>query len=551
MKCTFKFKRRLSLLEAIAVASLLSSIIVAVLSFYGTRSFLTEYVRSIVRGNQATIESFFTESISQQILVGDGPEVLRKCHTLLREDFVRAVYIKDLSGETICNLKKSSDNFSIRWSKSPIFFDEEGKNLATTVWLAFSTQSEERLIWVAILSAILSATLLLVIQILLTIPLLRRILQPLADISTAVNIENPEEIQLPKIQIYKPLVVEVWTIFQSMQEFLNRFQLYRNQLIESTRYETVANTVQIIAHDLKAPMAAFERLTRIPESQFGQEKKHLVQALQQLYAMTDSIKHAEFEDVVHPKTDELNLESITNSCLSIAEKHDKTLTFVGNYQAQMLDIDQPKLHRAISNLVINAIESCIREVVVTTFVAEDYLKIVVEDDGMGVPLEFQAHLFSRGATLGKSAGTGLGLHYARRVAQGHGGDITYSRTDGKTQFSIILPRNKGFDFKLENSIQDSINTTKDSEESSVANFLIVVLDESRAAALKLRTEFVGIDIFTVDQQSLYADKPYKYIFCEDWLLAPHLKSTRQKILIEPTDSIEKLLQLFKRFKALS
>ncbi len=135
--------QRFSLLGAITAASIVSSILVFALGIFGARPFLVDYVRGVVRGHQAAIEDFFTDSISQQILVSDGPDVLRKCHMLLRKDYVRAVSIKDLGGEYICQLKKPDDGYPLRWTRSPIFFDEEKKEMASEVWIAFSTQAEE------------------------------------------------------------------------------------------------------------------------------------------------------------------------------------------------------------------------------------------------------------------------------------------------------------------------------------------------------------------------------------------------------------------------
>src|SRR5688572_30312490 len=98
--------RRWSLFKALTMASALSSVIAVTIGLLGGRYLVEGYIRDIVRAQQSTIESFFKDSISQQILVGDGPEVLRKCHLLLKENYVRAVYVKDLAGEAACDLNE-------------------------------------------------------------------------------------------------------------------------------------------------------------------------------------------------------------------------------------------------------------------------------------------------------------------------------------------------------------------------------------------------------------------------------------------------------------
>jgi signal transduction histidine kinase len=64
--------------------------------------------------------------------------------------------------------------------------------------------------------------------------------------------------------------------------------------------------------------------------------------------------------------------------------------------------------------------------------------IEVSDSGPGPPAELAAKLFEPFVT-GKPEGVGLGLAVARRVAEAHGGGITWGRDGGATRFRIELP----------------------------------------------------------------------------------------------------------------
>lgn len=529
---------KFSLIGALAAISVVSSGLVFMLGFFGVKPLLTEYVRGVVRGQQTTIESFFTENVSQQILTGDGAEVLRKCHLLLRENYVSAVSIRDLSGKMVCDLQKPSDDSPLRWSKSPVYFDEEGQRVATDVWLAFSTKSESNLIWIALLAAIAGAVLLLLVQILVTMPLARLILKPLADISAAVSAKNPEEIQLPTISRRAPLVTEVSAIFLSMQGFLERFQLYKSQLIESTRFEAVARTVQIIAHDLKAPMASFERLTRIPPEQFAQEKQQLIRALQQLYSMTNAIKRAEFEDVVRVKADTLRLDSLRINCQSIAEKLGKTLHFQGPETIADCQIDADKLQRALGNLIINALEACHNKVLVIVRPHRGVVEFLIEDDGPGVPVDLQARLFVRGATHGKTQGTGLGLHYAQHVAQGHGGDVVYERDQGVTRFICTIPCGE----------PDPIDVVPDEPRLVDRDILFIAATQEKLAVLQSLDDFVGVDLCLGADSAQLQDRSYRFILSEDWDVTASMKARQQKILVDPNDPVTKAQLMIQRLR---
>lgn len=71
----------------------------------------------------------------------------------------------------------------------------------------------------------------------------------------------------------------------------------------------------------------------------------------------------------------------------------------------------------------------------------DHIVFTAEDNGPGVPREFQHRLFEAFATHGKKDGTGIGLAMARRVALAHGGELAYRETPGGgATFELRLPR---------------------------------------------------------------------------------------------------------------
>jgi signal transduction histidine kinase len=66
-------------------------------------------------------------------------------------------------------------------------------------------------------------------------------------------------------------------------------------------------------------------------------------------------------------------------------------------------------------------------------------KVAVVDHGPGVAQENVATLFEPFFTT-KPKGTGLGLALSRTVAQAHGGDVHYTRIDGRTEFTLEVAR---------------------------------------------------------------------------------------------------------------
>ena len=66
--------------------------------------------------------------------------------------------------------------------------------------------------------------------------------------------------------------------------------------------------------------------------------------------------------------------------------------------------------------------------------------VLVSDDGPGVPLDLQPHIFERGARRPGSRGQGIGLAMARDLVESLGGTLTLSRsTSGGACFCLALP----------------------------------------------------------------------------------------------------------------
>ncbi|TFG93925.1 MAG: ATP-binding protein, partial [Myxococcales bacterium] len=98
------------------------------------------------------------------------------------------------------------------------------------------------------------------------------------------------------------------------------------------------------------------------------------------------------------------------------------------------------LEQVLSNLVYNSIEAAASEILIGTRQAEDYIELVVRDDGCGIADENLDRIFDPLFTTRSSrGGTGLGLALARGVVEAHGGsiDVSSRETEG-TQVIVRL-----------------------------------------------------------------------------------------------------------------
>lgn len=115
--------------------------------------------------------------------------------------------------------------------------------------------------------------------------------------------------------------------------------------------------------------------------------------------------------------------------------------------AASYDFDPTLLHHALANLLSNAIKYSPQggEVLFGVQPAAGMVCFVVQDQGIGIPLEDQPRLFDsfhRASNVGSIAGTGLGLAIVKQAVELHGGRIElYSEPGRGTRFNISLPIN--------------------------------------------------------------------------------------------------------------
>jgi len=108
--------------------------------------------------------------------------------------------------------------------------------------------------------------------------------------------------------------------------------------------------------------------------------------------------------------------------------------------------DAHRLHQVVTNLLTNARLHTPAGTTVTVRIATEEIAAVleVEDDGPGIPGEFQEKIFERFTRADKArarahGGTGLGLAIVEAVVHAHHGRLSLNSRPGHTVFRVRLP----------------------------------------------------------------------------------------------------------------
>ncbi|MFL5341795.1 MAG: ATP-binding protein [Gemmataceae bacterium] len=124
--------------------------------------------------------------------------------------------------------------------------------------------------------------------------------------------------------------------------------------------------------------------------------------------------------------------------------------------------DPEGIHRALLNVVGNALDAVIDRpgpsVIVQTLAEPggEWAKIVVLDNGPGVPPEKVEDIFRPFVSSKGAKGTGLGLPVSRKIIREHGGDILVESQIGTgSKFTLRLPLRSPLTPELQNTLFDA------------------------------------------------------------------------------------------------
>ncbi len=131
---------------------------------------------------------------------------------------------------------------------------------------------------------------------------------------------------------------------------------------------------------------------------------------------------------------------------SRAEEMNVGLTWKPQEDIPTLVFDSDMLHRAILNVVTNAIDACgdveggIVEVSTEYKPLAEVLSVSISDNGTGIEPEDLTKIFTVFESRKGSRGTGLGLPVSQKILNEHGGDIIVTSELGKGScFRLELP----------------------------------------------------------------------------------------------------------------
>ncbi|MEJ2639394.1 MAG: response regulator [Desulfosarcinaceae bacterium] len=243
--------------------------------------------------------------------------------------------------------------------------------------------------------------------------------------------------------------------FQDLRE-IKRLE---SELVQSERLAAMGQTVAGLAHGVKNVLQGFKggsylvdigiekQDTEKLKKGWAMIKRNIANTSELVLDLLSYSKHREPEyEVCDPNA---IVKEIALLIKERARSHDIALTTDLDPHMGEVVMDPRILHSSLLNLVTNALDACMFDAdtakrfhvsIESRRESGGWSQFRVSDNGIGMPPEVKAKLFSSFFSTKGHRGTGLGLLVTRKLIEEHGGEIEVDSQAGKgTAFTVRLP----------------------------------------------------------------------------------------------------------------
>jgi two-component system sensor histidine kinase HydH len=230
-----------------------------------------------------------------------------------------------------------------------------------------------------------------------------------------------------------------------------RLMAANEQLAHSEKIATLGRVAAQVAHEVRNPLAGLllysEHLKGKLDGKLANGDDQLINkiidTINNLTATTEQILNYARPVTLAPR--EVDLNAVAQDVIQLLSPEISAHNIETNLKLDSSPVigmlDAPSIRAATLNLVLNAVQAMSTggRLNVATGSSGNKLWLTIEDTGPGMSADQVKHIFEPFNTT-KSRGLGLGMPYAQKVINQHGGRILVDSQPGKgTQVTIELP----------------------------------------------------------------------------------------------------------------
>ncbi|MEQ8408157.1 MAG: response regulator [Gammaproteobacteria bacterium] len=313
------------------------------------------------------------------------------------------------------------------------------------------------------------------------------------------------------------------------------------QLRHSQKMQAIGTLAGGIAHDFNNILAGISGYTELAQMELEQgqlNKEHLASIIKASNKAAQLISRIMvFSRKQEERREVIDMNDVAHECLSLLRQTiPSTISIKEEVPESALHIigDETMMHQVLMNLFANAasalkdnpgeITICMdtvdREALSEASTdaiskkslapADRYLRVVVTDDGPGIPAEIIERIFEPYfTTKPQGEGTGIGLALVHSIVESHGGRIHASNTETGARFAVVLPLHAAEEPAAVQTIADEVFPAL-----GHGKILIVEDDDILAALYPQLMQSLGYDHVMADNGkaglAIYREQPNEF-----------------------------------------
>jgi two-component system NtrC family sensor kinase len=239
---------------------------------------------------------------------------------------------------------------------------------------------------------------------------------------------------------------------QELEDTLTRLRETQGSLIEQQKLAELGTFSAGIAHEIRNPLGLIRsHLRNVQETRDPLVQESAIRGIERQIRRTSDfidklLSYARPSAPMRRRMDVNRTVSMAARFASEAFSPKKQIELRREFEPDLPPIlaDHAQLQEVFINIITNALEAIGSRGIIWLKTARhegDGVRIDIIDTGPGLQEEMILHIFQPFFTSGKgSKGTGMGLAIARRIVEGHRGQIEAACASGAgMRFSVFLP----------------------------------------------------------------------------------------------------------------
>ena len=224
---------------------------------------------------------------------------------------------------------------------------------------------------------------------------------------------------------------------------------------DKRRAKDLLELASMVKHDLRSPLQSILMAVQTSKDLSDKGREMILSGISRIEKITQDLNAIKKKERIEPSPGHSGLDNKSSSlfiCIQeiVQEKiHTnrkiKGLSIKASFQddsiSKFINLDETDFKRILSNLIDNAVESFSdgdidKKVEVAIRESGSELKIDIVDNGPGIPDIVMKKIGTKGITLGKENGSGLGIYSARKKILSSGGDFEINTNSNGTTISL-------------------------------------------------------------------------------------------------------------------